>query len=416
MAAALLLAGCTHAAAPPPVLSEWRQAALPASAEIDDLAVCGGHWYAVGALATGGSAETGPDAARRPAAWSSYDGRRWSALPTVARSVYGRVSRLYAVACRPQTSASAPTSAGAPTSTGAPTSGAQPELAALGAAIGGVHGNPRTAAWTLTGGTLRELPAAFELFGGPSALSVGRLAGGEAGWLITGGWVTAGRGGAAAWQATSTNFAQVTTPGSLASAPGEQTVATDATPLAGGWLVGGSTTVLSGDRAGQRQPLAWRSTPAGWVRERLPIGSDAAVDAGLDQIVTSSAGLVYAAGSVLSGRSPTGHFALWRRLNGRWTSPVTIGPVHPTGSVVPAIRGLAVSGRTVVVAAGDGARLRLWLSIDAGRGWRELTLPPGVAARDDGAARLTVAVSDRDLVVSLGSDRRSGLWSASLLD
>ena len=278
-----------------------------------------------------------------------------------------------------------------------------------------MHGNPRTAAWALVGGTFRELPAPFELFGGPAALSVERLTGGPAGWLVCGGWVTAGRGGAAAWTATTASYTPATAPGTLASAAGEQTVAGDAAPLAAGWLIGGATTVLTGARVGQRQPLSWRSTPAGWVRERLPVGSDRNVDAGVDRLAAAADGSVFAAGTVLASNSAAGRFVLWRRVNGRWASPVTIDSTHATGSVVPAVRSLAVSGRTIGVAAGDGARLRLWLSTDAGRGWWEISLPPGVATRDDGAARLAVAVSGRRLLVTAGSGDHGGLWSTSLL-
>ena len=391
-----------------PALSGWRQIALTGSVQVSDLAVCAGSWYAVGALVAGASgADTGPDADRQPAAWSSSDGLRWSVLPTTPRSVYGRVSRLYAVACRPTRRVMPQPSVSAPNR--------GPEMAALGAAIGGVHGNPRTAAWALSGGSLRELPAPFELFGGPAALSVDRLAGGPAGWLIAGGWVTAGRGGAAAWRTTTASYVPATTPGTLASSAGEQTVASDAAPLAAGWLVGGATTVLTGVRAGQRRPLAWRSTPAGWVRERLPVGSDPDADAVVDRLAAASDGSVFAVGTVLASDSAAGRFVLWRRENGRWGSPVTIDSTRPAKSVVPAVRSLAVSGRTIVVAAGDGARLRIWLSTDAGQGWREIGLPAGVATRDDGAARLAVAVDGRRLVVAAGSGDRGGLWSTSLL-
>ncbi|MEE3917852.1 hypothetical protein V2I01_01525 [Micromonospora sp. BRA006-A] len=102
----------------------------------------------------------------------------WSPIPVRAQTFYGRQHVLYAVACRDD------------------------GMAALGAKTGGVHGNPRTGTWVWgPGGPLREVPAAFELFGGPRAVSASRLAAGPGGWLVAGargrrgGVVVAGRRG-----------------------------------------------------------------------------------------------------------------------------------------------------------------------------------------------------------------------------
>ncbi|GAA2706427.1 hypothetical protein ACFY2R_21680 [Micromonospora olivasterospora] len=123
---AVLLAGCRSAEgpapAPEPVRPEWRAVDLPAPPGgpgrlvLRDAVACGGRWFAVGAVAdaSGGT---------RPAAWSSGDGISWSALPVRGETFYGRQHVLYAAACR------------------------DGRVAALGAQVGGVHGNPRTGTW-----------------------------------------------------------------------------------------------------------------------------------------------------------------------------------------------------------------------------------------------------------------------------
>ena len=89
-----------------------------------------------------------------------------------ARSAYGAENVLSAVGCR------------------------DGMLAAVGAKSGGVHGNPRVSTWRqLADGSVREVPAEFEVSGGPDAVNVGRIAGGPQGWVIAGNRGT----GAAAW-------------------------------------------------------------------------------------------------------------------------------------------------------------------------------------------------------------------------
>ncbi|MFI5957108.1 hypothetical protein [Cryptosporangium sp. NPDC051539] len=413
MAAAVLVVGaaCTGPA-PRPVASlppDWRAVALPAPgigpAEVSDLVSCAGHWFAVGSTGAAGHS-TGPDATRGPAAWVSTDGRRFVPLPVGPRSVYGRVSRLYAAAC------------------------VGPDLAALGAGVGGVHGNPRTAAWRLSGGVLRELPAPFELFGGPDALSVDRVAGGPAGWLVVGGRVLDTRGGAAAWRAApgtapsavpgtapsaassadpgaapAGEFEPASVPGALVSAPGEQTAAADAAALGGGWLIGGATSILTGADAGARRPLAWASTPGGWRREPLP-STGTGTDAGIDRVA--------AAGSeILAAGTEGDHFVLWRRTaSGHWTGPATVASYPGSSAVLPRVRSLSADGSDVALAAGDGHRLRLWTSRDTGRTWRETPLPG--PATDSGEARYSVTLRGDAVLLTLGNGDVAQLWGISL--
>ena len=66
----------------------------------------------------------------------------------------------------------------------------------VGAKSGGAHGNPRVTTWyRRDDGVFTDVVAAFELYGGPLAVTVGRIAGGPDGWLIAG----ARTSGAAVW-------------------------------------------------------------------------------------------------------------------------------------------------------------------------------------------------------------------------
>jgi hypothetical protein len=71
-----------------------------------------------------------------------------------------------------------------------------------------------------------------------------------------------------------------------------------------------------------------------------------------------------------------------------------------------------VAGRTVALAVGDGARLRLWVSRDAGGIWQAVRLPGG--ASDGGDSRLAVGLADGELLVAVGTGDRGGVWTAEL--
>ena len=128
-------------------------------------------------------------------------------------------------------------------------------LVALGAASGGVHGNPRTATWHGDPTGLTEVVAPFELYGGPDAISVDRLAAGPTGFLITGRRLSPRTGLAAAAVWTSPDGGAFT----LAAVIDEATTAGAAVPVPDGWsLVGARGATL-------RTAAAWRS-PAGASR------------------------------------------------------------------------------------------------------------------------------------------------------
>nr|BFE76887.1 hypothetical protein GCM10020092_101880 [Actinoplanes digitatis] len=171
LALVLLVAGCSAA-----VGNAWAQATLPGPGPhlVRDATACGGRWYAVGGRA-GAGGETSP------AAWDSADGRTWRSLELapLPGSYYGPRSVLRSVAC------------------------ANGRIAAVGSRGGGAHGNPRVSTWYQRGEVLAEAPAPFETYGGDTAVDVGPISGGPAGFLIAGNRTS----GAAAWiSADGTDF------------------------------------------------------------------------------------------------------------------------------------------------------------------------------------------------------------------
>ncbi|WP_328852079.1 hypothetical protein OG994_02585 [Micromonospora globbae] len=376
--AVLVVAGCGRGTAvdgddPPPVRPAWRSVTLPAPPGapgrpmVRDAAVCAGHWYLVGGVADGSGAI-------RPAAWSSGDGLVWSALPVSPSSFYGRQQLLYAAACR------------------------EARLAALGAATGGVHGNPRTSSWIqASGGALREVPAPFERFGGPRAVSAARVVGGPAGWLIVG----ARADGAAVW--TSVDGGGFTLREGLPELAGDgrgRTSAYDGSALGSGWLVVGAVLPAGGTVLA---PVAWTSADGvGWRRVELP----APGGRGQAQRVVAVAGSVMAVGPVGDG------FAAWRAsvaagAAGSWRR---VGGFPAAGSGVASVAGLAGVDRVLVAAVADGEGHALWCSADSGGSWSPVVMPAEVPDRGDAA--VSVVAHGGRLLVSADDGRGSRAWWA----
>jgi hypothetical protein len=351
----------------------WRAVALPVPAGaagrliLRDAATCGGNWYVAGAVA-------GADGATRPAAWVSRDGRVWRPMPMGARSTYGKIAVLYAAGCR---------------------DGA---LAAIGAMNGGAHGNPRVTQWRLRpDGTMDEVLAAFELYGGPDAVNVGRIAGGPAGWLIAGNRV----GGAAVWVAgpAAADFRLIARAAQLAGDGALATEAIDAAAYQGGWVVVGG-----GRRAGQRggDPMAWTS-PDGLNWRRMALSGNKGGDYRvLQRVVATGDGLV-AVG--VDGD----HFAAWRLDGGGWQPADRFSTLFPGAAQV---QGLAGVGGRVWAAVNDGRQYTLWASPTAGRAWRQVQLPLSLAAAGADHA-LTVTAAAHSLLL-LADDSHSGqAWLAT---
>ncbi|WP_420118744.1 hypothetical protein [Micromonospora sp.] len=350
-----------------PVEPAWREATLPVPPGpagrlvLRDAVSCAGVWFLVGGVvdAAGGS---------RPAAWSSADGATWVPVPVAASTFYGRQHVLYAAAC------------------------AGDRVAALGAKNGGVHGNPRTGTWVRDGaGPLREVPAAFELFGGPRAVSVARLAAGAGGWLIAG----ARADGAAVW--TSPDAGGFTLAEGLPELAGDargRTAAYDAVALPAGWRVVGSRLPAAGSAL---RPMAWTSVDGrSFRRAELPVQDGR----GRAERVVLRDGVPMVVGAVSDG------FAVWRADDGvRWRR---VGGFGATGPGVLSVVGLTVVGGALVAVTGDGAGRAAWVSTDGGVSWRSVRVPLTVV--DGGDTALTGAGGD-DRLLLLADDRRgSHAW------
>ncbi|WP_428964582.1 hypothetical protein [Micromonospora fluostatini] len=400
----LLVAGCDAAGVgdepgarhePAPLRPRWVAGALPVPAGgpgrvlVRDVVACGGRWYAVGAVAD-------PGGATRPAFWASADGRSWVARPVRAESFYGAQNVVSAVGCR----------------------GAA--VAALGAKSGGAHGNPRVSSWRQPAdGGLVEVPAEFEVFGGPRAVDVARIAGGPPGWLIAGGRVA----GAAVWTAAPDAAAFTLLEGApeLAGDARGRTFGRDAVAVGEGWLVAGVLLPAGGTGF---LPLVWTSLDGrAWHRAVLPVAGRAAGATGADEPVAAGGGsaerVALAAGEpVVLGRVGE-EFVLWRRAAGQWRLAggfgVALGsPAAAGGSGVRSVAGFAAEGSSLVAAVGAGTERSVWWSGDAGASWRRLVLPVPVSSGGDAA--VAVAQADGVLLVALDDGRSSGVWSVRVAD
>ncbi|MGY0007631.1 hypothetical protein, partial [Micromonospora sp. I033] len=243
----VLLAACRSsgradpAPEPEPLRPAWQPVSLPVPSGLSgrlalrDAAACAGRWFVVGAVV---------DAAgmTHPAAWSSTDAATWRPLRAVPRSPYGVENVLTAVGCR------------------------DGRLAAVGGKSGGVHGNPRISTWRqVADGSLVEVPAEFELFGGADAVNTGRIAGGPRGWLVSGNRAT----GAAAWVSPDgADFRLVSGVPGLATDASGRPWAADGVAAPSGWLMVGS--VLPSGRTGSAA-VVWNSADGvAWRRAVLP--------------------------------------------------------------------------------------------------------------------------------------------------
>jgi hypothetical protein len=365
LAGLLLPAGCTPAKESPPTFEPaWRKASLPTPAGavgrlvLRDAAVCDGRWFVVGAVQdqAGGTV---------PAAWSSADGTAWATVRIAAKTYYGKQNVLSSVACRGGV------------------------MAALGAKVGGAHGNPRTSSWRQTpDGVLHEVTAPFELFGGPQAVNVVRLDAGPAGWLISGNRMS----GAAAWVSPDAAVFRIVerAPGLASGAAGE-TWAFDGTAGADGWLMVGG--VLPKGRI-DRDPTGWRSAD-GVSWEQVPAAGASEAYEELQRVV---AGAVPIAVGV---RGAT--FGAWRLDAGRWQPAGAFGAVRPGG--MSGARALAVVGGRLFCVTADGVSHTLWVSDDGGVRWRPGVLPVPVPA---GLDRTVVVAGGEGRLLALTDDAANG--------
>lgn len=372
----VLLAACESApvAEPPdPLTVGWQETVLPSPAGepgrvmVRDATVCAGRWYLVGALG-------GPGDATRPAAWTSPDGRTWNALTVRPKSYWGRQNVLYSAACR------------------------EGRLAAIGAKPGGAHGNPRVSSWYLHADALIEVAEPrFELYGGPNAVNVSRIAAGATGWLIAGNRSS----GAAVWLSPdATRFEIVEAAPQLASDERGVSWAFDAAGTPSGWLLVGG--ILRPGRT-DRDPIAWTSTDgSAWQRVSVPGGDE------YDELqrVALLDGTPVAVG--LRGRG----FGAWRDTGDGWQPVGRFGAAAAHG--VPTVRALAAADGRLVATVSDGAVHHLWLSADGGRSWRPMVGPMAMPAGAEQVA--TMALDGSRLLLAVDDGRGGRAWWVELGD
>jgi hypothetical protein len=380
LAVAAVATGCGRAAPDPTVRPRWLALTLPmppgesGRLMVRDAAVCADRWYVVGAVATA-AGDT------RPAAWSTGDpqGARGGApVPIAAESYYGVRSILYAVGCR------------------------EGRIAAIGAKAGGAHGNPRVRTWyQRPDGALAEVISTdFELYGGPTAVSVSRIAGGADGWLIAGNRES----GAAVWVSPdATAFEILEGAASLASDAALATAAADASAVPGGWLVAGS-----GHAAGHidRDPLAWTS-PDGrrWTRVPLPGTGD-------DEVAQR---LVRTATGVLAVGVRGGGFGAWRGDASGATGWRAAGRFGATGTgAVAGVESVAVLADPARVLAATTAAEghRLWSADPAGAAWQPVDLP--LRLPSGGYTAAAVAARGGTVVLAADDGVTGGAWMATI--
>ncbi|HET6214726.1 MAG TPA: hypothetical protein VFE14_17805 [Micromonosporaceae bacterium] len=377
------VAGCDKAAPVPPIELTWRPVTLPAaggSAQLHELAACGGRWYAVGATAPGPPASAAAGQPTRPAAWTTMDGTAWTPVTLVATRPYGDQGALTSVACR----------------------GA--DVVAISSASGGAHGNPRVSTWrSRPDGAWVQQDAAFELFGGANAGSVDRVVAGPAGWLIVGHRVspTTKLRGAAVWRSTDgVAFQLVDDDPALRSAGDTYTTAYDAAPgSTGGWVVVGSA-----GSATSPVPAAWTS-PDGSTWQRAGV---ATIGSGAVERAIRYPGW----GLLALGRDVGANLAYaWRAAD---DAPDTLAELGSTCSGRPDPAGDLLAGLTLAdtaagasafAAVGTGDRSTVCVSGN-GASWRALRPPAGLA----GDERLRLAGSGRTLLAATPDH----LWIADL--
>ena len=364
---------CSSGGKPAPEVlhPDWSEVTLPVPAGpagrvvVRDAAACGTTWYVVGAVAS-------PDGSTRPAAWSSSDGRAWRTIPIVAHQYYAKRAILYSVACHGDA------------------------LAVLGAKSGGAHGNPRVTAWHRAGdGSLRDAPVPFEIFGGPNAIAVSRIAGGAGGWTIAGGRTS----GAAVWRSPdATSYRLIDDDPQLSSDTSRQTNAWDVTAdgESAGWTAVGYAEVYG---RLSPEPLAWNSTDGvHWQRQKVPPSTLGFAD--LERVVHAGDRMV--AVGIRDKR-----FGSWERVGGTWRAAASFGRLDPGRSSAPSVTGLAVGPTQALATVSDGVHAGLWAR-DAQGHWRPVAMPTRPLASGD---RLTTVAAGDSGALLLSDDGTSGrVW------
>lgn len=371
-AALLAVTACTSSSDegpdPEPVLEvAWEELTLPfppgpeGRIAVRDATYCDGRWYVVGGVFP-------PVGDSRPAGWTSADGSTWEPLAFDPIGYWAERAVLSSVACR------------------------DGEVAMVGAKSGGAHGNPRVTTWhRRTDGVYVDVVAPSELYGGPRATNVGRLAAGPDGWMISGNR----SGGPAVWLSEdASEFRIVEDRPPLADDEGYDALATDHVWDGNDWtVVGGS--VIPGRLL--RAPMAWAS-PDGESWERLEVPT---VDgfATLDRVIRLDDG-VLAAG--VRGDS----FGVWLR-DDQWSMGESFGAVDPDAGAAAFVHGLTTLGDDVFVSVSDGTTYHLWRGRQ-GESWMQVGIP--IEPRAAGEQVLNVVSNESELLLIADDAERGRIF------
>lgn len=330
----------------------WSSIPLPAKgARVLVLLGAGDRMLALGSRPTASG--------REPAAWSTPDLRRWTALTIHPVTGYGRVAELVK---------------------GAVTHG---RVVAYGQAFGGAHSNPRPTVWNGTLHALTEHEQPFTMFGGEDALDVAAEAADDRTALLVGSWLgMSGRYGATVWRSASgTTWRRYADLASLASAPGEQTSAAGVAASTHGFVVTGASQHNTGSGP-PSTALAWISGDGStWSRIALPAAESAVASRAA---CTATACVVI--GSTLAA---TQHALCWSLDNGGRVIAASEGPGE---GLVEATQVVAAADRAWAVV--DVDRVAHAFAIDQGcTDWHEITLPgkAETAVLNDFHGRLVLA-------------------------
>ena len=262
-------------------------------------------------------------------------------------------------------------------------------VAMVGDRSGGAHGLPRVTTYRQRAdGRVVAVRAPFELYGGPSAVSVNRIAGGVAGWMISGSRTS----GAAVWVSPDARrFRLVAGASHLASDRRRSTTAFDQVAERHRWTLVGAANVTGGGQV----PMAWASRDGRhWTRQQVPVGEAPAT---LERVVDSGRSLV-AVG--LRGEG----FGSWRRSSdGRWHAGPSFAPLVADGHAAPFVSGLAVVDHATLATVSDGSRFGLWALADGG--WQPVATPVQPAATGDHT--MTVAGGRHTLLLLLDDGDRA---------
>ena len=359
-------------------------------------AISGSSWL------LGGATDPAPPQ-RSPAAWISTDlddPAGFTAIAMYPLPGYGEIAEMFGIAGR------------------ATTEGLS-DIAAIGQAFGGAHGNPRTASWDGSSAGMSEVRTNFELYNGVRQISVRSITELNGTYVIFGSRVNQnGRLGAASWtSAEGDQFVLHDNDPALSSASNEQV---QGLALTVGARVEGST----GSRrvfiaAGER--LWW--DPA---NSADTIGTDAAVwrsDDGLawqrwtppgfvlggpgEQRITSvgeAEGQFVAAGTESVDGSVRAVF--WSAA-GKRRIPV----FGSTDDPLSAVTSIARVGSWWIVGARMGGALKLAASRD-GRSWTRLSMPSTGVPTGGRAKVVVIPDTGESVLVGFSGLDGGGLWRA----